>query len=93
MPDFDVQSAQLQGDEADAEADQSSRMNANVMQQEVSERADESQKHCALSGEKFETYWDDEREEWRFRDAVRLESEAFGLPAGSLVLASALPAP
>jgi hypothetical protein len=40
VPDFDVQSAQLQGDEADAEADQGSRMNANVMQQEVSERAD-----------------------------------------------------
>lgn len=59
---------------------------------DISEKADESQRHCALSGEKFEAYWDDEREEWRFKNAVRLQSDAFGLPAGSLVLASALPA-
>ena len=29
---------------------------------------------CALSGERFETFWDDAREQWRFRDAVRLDA-------------------
>ena len=36
--------------------------------------ADDSQPACALSGERFETFWDDGREEWRFRDAVRLDA-------------------
>lgn len=37
--------------------------------------ADNSQPACALSGERFETFWDDAHEEWRFRDAVRLTPE------------------
>ena len=36
---------------------------------------------CALSGEKFEVFWDEEEEEWRYKNCVRL-------PNGSLVLAS-----
>ena len=36
--------------------------------------ADDSQPACALSGERFETFWDNGREEWRFRDAVRLDA-------------------
>ena len=36
--------------------------------------ADDSQPECALSGEAFETFWDDAAEEWRFRDAVRLSA-------------------
>lgn len=44
-------------------------------QQEVSIPADDSQPVCALSGERFDTFWDDTAEEWRFRDAVRLSAE------------------
>ncbi len=44
-------------------------------QQEVSIPADDSQPVCALSGERFDTFWDDAHEEWRFRDAVRLNAE------------------
>ena len=44
-------------------------------QQEVSIPADDSQPVCALSGERFDTFWDDAHEEWRFRDAVRLSAE------------------
>ena len=36
--------------------------------------ADDSQPECALSGEAFETFWDDAAEEWRFRDAMRLSA-------------------
>ena len=43
--------------------------------QEVSIPADTSQPVCALSGERFDTFWDDAHEEWRFRDAVRLTAE------------------
>lgn len=44
-------------------------------QQDVSVPADDSQPVCALSGERFDTFWDDTHEEWRFRDAVRLTAE------------------
>lgn len=43
--------------------------------QEVSVPADTAQPVCALSGERFDTFWDDAHEEWRFRDAVRLTAE------------------
>lgn len=38
----------------------------------MSARADESQPNCAMSGEKFETFWDHDLEEWRYKDAVVL---------------------
>ena len=44
-------------------------------QQEVSIPADDSQPVCALSGERFDTFWDDAAEEWRFRGALRLTAE------------------
>lgn len=37
--------------------------------------ADDAQPACALSGERFDTFWDDAREEWRYRDAVSLTAE------------------
>lgn len=55
--------------------------------------ADEEQTHCALSGEKFEQYWDENHQEWRYKDAKRLtgeEAARYGLPEGALVLLSAL---
>lgn len=33
---------------------------------------DESQTECAVSGEKFERFWDDELQEWRYLDAMRV---------------------
>lgn len=33
------------------------------------------QTHCALSGEQFEQFWDEEHQEWRYRDAKMLDSE------------------
>ena len=33
---------------------------------------DESQPECAVSGEKFEKFWDDELQEWRYLDAMRV---------------------
>ena len=48
---------------------------ASAEQQEVSVPADDSQPVCALSGERFDTFWDDAREEWRYRDAVSLTAE------------------
>ena len=33
---------------------------------------DESQTECAVSGEKFEKFWDDELQEWRYLDAMRV---------------------
>lgn len=55
--------------------------------------ADEEQTHCALSGEKFDLYWDEDHQEWRYRDAKRLnadEAVQYGLSEGALVLVSAL---
>ncbi|CAK0785565.1 hypothetical protein CVIRNUC_008775 [Coccomyxa viridis] len=62
-------------------------------QQEVSIPADDSQPVCALSGERFDTFWDDAHEEWRFRDAVRLNAEQaarYGVPSGTIVKVSCL---
>lgn len=33
---------------------------------------DESQTHCAISGEKFEKFWDDAAQEWRYADTIRV---------------------
>ena len=43
---------------------------------EQSVPADETQQICALSGERFETFWDDGLQQWRYRDAVLLDAEA-----------------
>ena len=37
--------------------------------------ADDEQTHCALSGEKFEQFWDETHQEWRYKDAQRLTDE------------------
>jgi pre-mRNA cleavage complex 2 protein Pcf11 len=34
--------------------------------------ADEHQTECAVSGEKFEKYWDDALQEWRYLDACKV---------------------
>ena len=52
--------------------------------------ADESQSHCAVSGERFETSWNDEEQEWHYKAAIMLERPCGSAPAGSLVLASAV---
>ena len=52
---------------------------------------DDQQTSCALSGESFETVFDEDTQEWHYRDCARLteqEGEAFGLAPGSLVLLS-----
>lgn len=33
------------------------------------------QTHCALSGEQFEQFWDEEHQEWRYRGAKALDAE------------------
>jgi len=53
-------------------------------------RADESQPHCAVSGERFETFWHCEKQEWHYKAAVTLAVPFGAVPTGSLVLASAL---
>ncbi|KAK9815333.1 hypothetical protein WJX72_001901 [[Myrmecia] bisecta] len=61
--------------------------------QEFSEPADDAQPNCALSGEKFVTFWDDKREEWRYRNAKSLDAEEaarYGLLEGSLSSVGAL---
>lgn len=60
---------------------------------ECSEPADESQPSCAISGERFEQYWDPDTQTWRYRDAKRLfgeEAERYGVPDGSLVIVKCL---
>ena len=37
--------------------------------------ADDDQPACALSGERFDTFWDDAEGQWCFRGAVRLDAE------------------
>lgn len=57
------------------------------------EPADDAQRACALTGEPFDSYYDDVKGEWRYRDARRLrgaDAEAVGLPDGALVKASAV---
>jgi len=51
---------------------------------------DESQSHCAVSGERFETFWNDEEQEWHYKAAIMLENPLGSALAGSLVLASAV---
>ena len=34
---------------------------------------DESQTECAISGEKFERFWDETNQEWRYADTTRVE--------------------
>ena len=48
---------------------------AAVEKEAMSVPVDDAQPACALSGERFETFWDDASEEWRYRDAVRLDAE------------------
>ena len=36
---------------------------------------DDSQQECALSGEKFDTIWDLESEDWHYLGAVRLDAQ------------------
>ena len=55
--------------------------------------ADDHQTSCAVSGEKFEKRWDDELQEWRYIDVVRVDAgtaRRLGVPDGSLVCASVL---
>ncbi|KAK9808534.1 hypothetical protein WJX73_005583 [Symbiochloris irregularis] len=55
---------------------------------EASEPVDDSQPNCGLSGEKFDIFWDDESEQWRYRDAKRLlgpEAVKYGVADGTLV--------
>ena len=42
---------------------------------EPSVPADDEQPACALSGERFDTFWDDAEGQWRFRGAVRLDAD------------------
>lgn len=56
--------------------------------------ADEAQRSCALTGEPFDSFFDDAAGEWRYRDCLALDAAgaaAMGLPARRcLVKASAL---
>lgn len=45
---------------------------------------DDAQPNCALSGERFETFWDDASEEWRYRDAVRMDAAQAARSAATL---------
>lgn len=36
--------------------------------------ADPNQPTCALSGERFDTFWDDATSNWRYRDATALDA-------------------
>lgn len=54
------------------------------------EIADESQERCAMSGERFETYYDEDAYEWFYRDTVRIKRRFGDVCAGRLVLAAAL---
>ena len=59
----------------------------------VSVPADDEQTHCALSGERFEEFWDEQLQEWRYDGVVKLDAtkaEQYGLEEGALVLLSAL---
>ncbi|KAL0047616.1 hypothetical protein WJX82_007810 [Trebouxia sp. C0006] len=54
---------------------------------------DDSQPKCALSGEKFEKFWHDQYQEWRYKNAVQVGAEdaaRYGLQEGALVLESTL---
>ncbi|KAK9917508.1 hypothetical protein WJX75_005138 [Coccomyxa subellipsoidea] len=66
-----------------------------VKKEAMSVPVDDAQPNCALSGERFETFWDDASEEWRYRDAMRLDAEQaarYGLHEGVIVKVTALSA-
>lgn len=48
---------------------------ANEAESLPSEPADDQQPTCGLSGERFETFWDDELEQWRYKGAKRLTGD------------------
>ena len=59
--------------------------------------ADPSQPACGISGERFDTFWDDATNSWRYHDAASLDAEQaekcapnsiFGLCFGLCVVAS-----
>jgi pre-mRNA cleavage complex 2 protein Pcf11 len=66
---------------------------APSLEQRYSVVADDEQPHCALSGEKFDQFWDEDHQEWRYRDAKKLSAEeaaSYNLAEGAIVLVSAL---
>jgi pre-mRNA cleavage complex 2 protein Pcf11 len=70
-------------------------VNDAISQDEVDENVsvpvDESQPACALSGEQFETFWNEQEQEWHYRGAIILERAIGGAKKGSIVLARAVP--
>ncbi len=46
-----------------------------VKKEATSVPVDDAQPNCALSGERFETFWDDASDEWRYKDALRLDAD------------------
>lgn len=61
--------------------------------QNCSVPVDDSQTTCALSGERFEQFWDEQQQEWHYKNTIRLSDDdavRYGLQAGALVLISAL---
>jgi pre-mRNA cleavage complex 2 protein Pcf11 len=68
---------------------------AKIDESDVSENVsvpvDDNQKECALSGEPFETFWNESEQEWHYRGAVVLDRAVGGAKKGSIVLARAVP--
>jgi len=61
------------------------------LDENVSVPVDESQPACALSGEEFETFWNEEAQEWHYRGTMILDRAVGGAKKGSIVLARAVP--
>ncbi|QDZ25262.1 hypothetical protein HOP50_16g78090 [Chloropicon primus] len=57
----------------------------------VSVVADPNVSKCALSGEKFDVFYNEDDEQWHFRNALRLKMPYQGLPVGTIVLRTSLP--
>ena len=49
--------------------------NAAPKEEEASVPADPSQPTCALSGERFDSFWDDATNGWRYKGATALDAE------------------
>jgi len=64
---------------------------ARLAAQACSVVVDETQTHCALSGEPFETCWNAEAEEWHYKGAVVLTRGVGAVPKGAYVLFTAVP--
>jgi|TARA_B110000305_G_scaffold98233_1_gene110849 hypothetical protein len=64
---------------------------ARLAAQACSVVVDETQTHCALSGEPFETCWNAEAEEWHYKGAVVLTRGVGVVPKGAYVLFTAVP--